>query len=697
MPSGAKLGNSISLINDILGKTKDDPGWEDVSYLKMGAKNGDFNADGQVNIDDFMVFREAFNNNYNPKVDLNFDGKIDISDFEIFREYFGQTLSSPAWNDQNVTIANTGYKHLDINKDGKISPEDKGEYITSLIGDEILIREKGKEEVYLLRNGKRYSPLDSETKDVLGFGFREIKEISKEDFSLIDDGGSIKLYRDGSLIKDGDNYYLILDGKKSKFPSPASLIRHGFNEQNAIPANIDHIQQGEDMPEYPDGMILKDKEGRYYITEKQKARLIEGGLEEIGRRGLGERKESTITIEVCRGVGEFVMGLMVDGEMVKEWNVKEQGEYSLQLPLSVGLHEIKLMPTHLKKPEGIWIAVVTKVPYLKVNNETFPIDWYPDSKEPKTISVVVEPANIEEKPESMPVIAPFYENGTLVKKEEGGQLYVLFNNERYAISSLSRKLYGLENKEIKIIGEAIEEIPLGEEELPLYPDKTMIKGPDGKQQVILDGKRWTIPDEETFEAMGLSKTKEREVVIKARAGTELSNPMLQLKIDNRVIKEWVISSTKSKEYKVKVPLSDGKISLDVMALNAQVSNFLVIEEIKIDGKTHLPSEEAIYDYAGGNDYPYYFNPQVYTDGKYLAGGSNSMPFPGAQRFNIELDSAISLTDAEIAEIPDGGTLTKSFKDGRLVKSEDKTYLISQGERIPLSEGYLKLGPSRMED
>ncbi|MEK9148511.1 MAG: hypothetical protein AAB267_00535, partial [Candidatus Desantisbacteria bacterium] len=399
--------------------------------------------------------------------------------------------------------------------------------------------------------------------------------------------------------------------------------------------------------------------------------------------------------------------LVINGEVVKEWKVDKEGEYSVKLPLSLGKQTLVIGSTY-KGKEGTDNPL--KVEYLKVDSNiirpalsilSFPIPIQKPFDSPsKTFFLSIEPDKIEGKPESMPLGVPLYEDGTLLQKEEGSELYVLFNNERYSISLLSRKLYGLENKEIKTIGDSIEAIPLAEEELPSYPDKTMIKGTDGKQQVISDGKRWDIPDEETFEAMGLSKIKEREVTIRARARRGYlnlpdPNPMMQLRIDNKPIKEWLVSSTEIQEYKAKIPLSDGKISMDIMSLNGSQSTngyWLTIEDVKVDGKIHFPSNEAVYDYASGA-INYSFNPQLYIDGKYLYEGVNYMLFPGAFRFNLDLDSAISLTDEEMAEIPEGGTLPKSFKDGSLVKSEDRTYFIQQGERRLLSEGYLKLSDS----
>ncbi len=108
-------------IKSALGKTKDSPDWEDISYFKMGAKNADFNGDGKVNRHDFIIFMNAYRRNYDPKVDLNADGKINLEDFKIFRSHYFKTSSSPDWEDQKITIPKTGYKNLDINNDNKIS------------------------------------------------------------------------------------------------------------------------------------------------------------------------------------------------------------------------------------------------------------------------------------------------------------------------------------------------------------------------------------------------------------------------------------------------------------------------------------------------------------------------------------------------------------------------------------------------
>ncbi len=278
-----------------LGKTKDSLGWEDASYLRMGAKNGDFNDDGQINLYDFMAFRNAYNTNPT-RYDLDKDGLVDMKDFAIFRGFYGKMAGDEGWEDKIMAILKTGYKNLDLKEDNRINSEDLEGYFSQAYGEDVLIKEE-QGETYLLQKGRKIQLADQETREVMGIDYREVKVIGKDEFNLIPDGGSIKLYRDGTLIKDADNYYLILDGNKRRFLSSASVRRHGFSPEKAIPASIDHIQQGEDMPEYPDGMLIKDSDGswnpfiEYSIIENGKRRKIDGGIYGVQNMGLGDKKK----------------------------------------------------------------------------------------------------------------------------------------------------------------------------------------------------------------------------------------------------------------------------------------------------------------------------------------------------------------------------------------------------------------------
>ncbi len=337
------------------GKTKESPDWEDLSYLKMGAKNADFNGDDQVNLHDFMVFRNSYGSlqgeeRYNQKIDLNADGRIDLGDFVIMRDYFGKMALSTDWEDQEIIITKTGYKNVDVNSDGKISFEDKNPYIVQTYGDNVLIKERGKDGVYLLKDGVKRPMADKETGDLLGIGFREVKEIPLIDFSQIDEGRPIKLYHDGTLLECEMSYWIILDGERRNIER-TSLSFYGLDEKNVV--SIDYpelkdIPEGDNMAKYPDGILVKDNQGKYYFIEDGKRRLIEEGLKGIQRMGLEEKKEYTIAINTRSTRSDHIttepgiIGIMVNGEIVKEWEYRtgmsssERDKYKISLSLSPG-------------------------------------------------------------------------------------------------------------------------------------------------------------------------------------------------------------------------------------------------------------------------------------------------------------------------------------------------------------------------
>jgi len=211
--SGGK--DFIKIFNDALGKTSVDLDWEDASYLKMGAKNGDFNYDGQINLYDFMAFRNAYNTNQ-PLYDLDKDGLVDMKDFAIFRDFYGKMASDDGWEDKIMAILKTGYKNLDIKEDSRINSEDLEGYFSQTYGEDVLIKEE-QGEIYLLQKGRKMRLADQETREVLGIDYREVRVIPGNELSLIPNGGSIKLYRDGTFIRNNNDYFIILEGQKRRF------------------------------------------------------------------------------------------------------------------------------------------------------------------------------------------------------------------------------------------------------------------------------------------------------------------------------------------------------------------------------------------------------------------------------------------------------------------------------------------------
>lgn len=531
--------NVFSQIHQLIGKKEGDYGWQDtvkwvwkrswwgwwgwwggypwMPVIIPGAKHYDYNKDKRIDIEDIKAL---------------------IPDVKV-KEAYGKTHFDVTWEDKVIEEVILGYKNADINNDGKVDSEDKEEYITSKFQDNVLIKEEGKEEVYLLQKGKRYSLADPETKDVLGFPFRDIKEIPKDEFSFIDDGGTIKLYRDGTLLKDDKDYYIVMEGKIRRFQSEKSLNLYGFSKKDASEVlNIKNIPKGDDMQEYPDGILIKTPNGPsiYSIIEGGKRRSLMGGLDIIQEMGLGEKKNYTIKINASpQGGFKGIMGLMIDGKMIKEWNVQEETKtYEVTIPLSEKLCEVDVVL--LKKPESgtslkIESIEVDKNVYSSTNayiddGSDFNIQSFTDNnvslhydnqnsrkdiKELKNAGAVrffnipIEKPILlsQEELEKIEEGGPIYNNGTLVQRDDGDPLFVIYQGKRYLIKNnpLTLKLYGLDKNPINKIGDIVYKIPQGESRLPLYPEKSLIKTKGGTYQVILDEKRYTI-DKETRETMG---------------------------------------------------------------------------------------------------------------------------------------------------------------------------------------------------
>ena len=65
-------------------------------YAALEYIPGDFNSDGAVGLDDFMVFAEHFNKpGFYSEGDISFNGHVDLEDFSIFRRAYA-AANAPA-------------------------------------------------------------------------------------------------------------------------------------------------------------------------------------------------------------------------------------------------------------------------------------------------------------------------------------------------------------------------------------------------------------------------------------------------------------------------------------------------------------------------------------------------------------------------------------------------------------------------
>ena len=72
-----------------------------ISFTQASLCPGDFDADGMVNLSDFLAFAEVYGTsssdaNYNARMDMDGSGRIDLSDFLAFAPLFGTTCPTPA-------------------------------------------------------------------------------------------------------------------------------------------------------------------------------------------------------------------------------------------------------------------------------------------------------------------------------------------------------------------------------------------------------------------------------------------------------------------------------------------------------------------------------------------------------------------------------------------------------------------------
>ncbi|MEW6481952.1 MAG: hypothetical protein AB1397_02955, partial [bacterium] len=449
--------------------------------------------------------------------------------------------------------------------------------------------------------------------------------------------------------------------------------------------------------------IIKDSKGNYYIIESEKRRLIEGGLKEIQERGLGEKKEYDIKLNMRSLRKQFLgtIGLIVDGEMVKEWKTERGKEYEVRLPLSPGEHKIDVAILFVEKKIDMTTTDVLPLSSLQVGSNlyypkeaiidignAFDPTSYTDGQKIISSDVLREPGTFrftipfdpslslsDSEIENIPQAPPLYKDGTLVQRDENSPLYLIFKGERHLIENnlLTLKLYGLSAQNIRKIGELIDQIK-GGDPLPKYPERTLIKDGNNTFYLIQENKRYKVPDNETLEAMGFFKNiKEREIII--WANQNLSEPsIIQLKINDKPVGEWKVITNhhELKEYKVKLPLQDGETKLTISCLKGSP----LITNFEVDSKIYEIPVENLSDF-------------VFSEGKSV-------------NFDIVFDSAIELTKGEIDTIPYAGELPRQFREGSLIKDSktNNSYLIAGGEKKAITQEYLSFyntNPGRTED
>jgi hypothetical protein len=183
---------------------------------------------------------------------------------------------------------------------------------------------------------------------------------------------------------------------------------------------------------------------------------------------------------------------------------------------------------------------------------------------------------------------------------------------------------------------------------------------------------------------------------------------MQLKVDNKFVKEWYVDEPKHgdyevvvsdyKDYQVKLPLSAGKHNIEVIFPNdyydaqSKDDRNLYVESIEItypsgEGRwKHLiKSTNEIVKYDRGNNFDY----ESYSDNKDVIAGQEAMNWAGALKFPVEIEYVDMITLKEdikpleaLSEINKKEIMNSSKKNTKLVMAtkEGYLYLVENGKK-----------------
>ncbi|MEW6482282.1 MAG: carbohydrate-binding domain-containing protein [bacterium] len=305
-----------------------------------------------------------------------------------------------------------------------------------------------------------------------------------------------------------------------------------------------------------------------------------------------------------------------------------------------------------------------------------------------------------------------YEDGTLIKRDD--RVYVMMGGGKRLIpDEKTFNILGFDHKdEISLSNDEFNLIPdLGSLAPIKYENGSIVKGVDHKLYLMSYGSKIEIPDQTTYEALGLNIA-DHTITIRAKGKADDNvYPIIQLRIDGEVIKEWFVSS-EYKDYTTTVPLSEGEHKIEVVYPNDQdietvmnssqrrekswfglkekifttywssdnviADRSLVVDCIKIDNETIQAEDtsQVKYDKGISNNF------DSFSDEQNAIPGQENLEDAGALRFKHNFKTAISVSNEDLVNIPEGGSLPLvKYPNGTILKDESgKLYLMRMGQR-----------------
>ncbi|MEW6609862.1 MAG: carbohydrate-binding domain-containing protein, partial [bacterium] len=329
-------------------------------------------------------------------------------------------------------------------------------------------------------------------------------------------------------------------------------------------------------------------------------------------------------------------------------------------------------------------------------------------------------SELEEIPEGNPVPHLEYPIGTILKNSETNdeQYYMITPAGEKKLIPDTKTLESLEldiSKVKPVPFSKLQGITDDSEPFPHleYPNGSILKSGDKYYYTTMD-KKIELPDEMTLKAHGLD-VKPYTISVKAK-GTQSggSFPLIQLRVDGQVVKEWFVTD-EYKDYTVTVPLSSGNHKIDVVYPNDQdIYSWLstwVDKDRSLTGTTYeyysqilhqtTANRELWIDYikVGSNnkDSQKIIHAEDLTQVKYDRGsnqniggaldnqgveaGKERMDTAGALRFNVDIDPVINVTKQELEKLDTVMTFDEvKYPNGTVIKNQagDKIYLMQSG-------------------
>lgn len=150
--------------------------------------------------------------------------------------------------------------------------------------DGAIVRERNRNEVYVIANGEKKHIEDSVSFEALGYDWGNVVEVEPGILGLYGNRVAMKtnsVHPEGALIREEGNptVYLIEGGKKKPITSLNIFNARKLNWNKVLVVNkeqMNKFQLGDNL-QYPDGALVQDPAGKVYVMDQGKKRWVRSG------------------------------------------------------------------------------------------------------------------------------------------------------------------------------------------------------------------------------------------------------------------------------------------------------------------------------------------------------------------------------------------------------------------------------------